>query len=91
MSNPQSQPANAGTAQEQARVTGADNIFYDLVSVTYHAMKGAYTHQQYQQDASGNPTIAQFFHSVQDQDRQRVMLAKEMLRQYLASPQSAQG
>ena len=40
--------------------TPADDIFYDLVSIQYHALKGAQVYEQYLRDAEGHQDVQQF-------------------------------
>jgi hypothetical protein len=59
--------------------TGASDIVYDLVSIQYHALKGAQVYDQFLQDASGNDDVKQFIEQVKEQDSQRAQKAHELL------------
>ncbi|MCU0568867.1 MAG: hypothetical protein MUF49_20000 [Oculatellaceae cyanobacterium Prado106] len=54
---------------------------YDLVSVLYHALEGAATHDIYIEDAeeSGDSELLEFFREIQEQDQYRVERARELL------------
>ena len=66
--------------QQQGR-TGTSNEYYDLVSVMYHALHGAQTYQTYIRDAEqrGDQELAQFFRQVQQEDKKRSDMAKQLL------------
>ena len=59
--------------------TGASDIVYDLVSIQYHALKGAQVYDQYLKDASGNKDVEKFIEQVKEQDTQRAQQAHELL------------
>jgi hypothetical protein len=61
--------------------TPADDIFYDLVSVQYHALKGGQVYEQYKQDAADHEDVRAFFEQVQREDAQRAQRAHELLGQ----------
>lgn len=54
---------------------------YDLVSVLYHALQGADTCGQYEQDArsEGSEEVADFMRDVQHQNQDIAKRAKELL------------
>ncbi len=62
-------------------VTGVRDEHYNLVSILYHALQGAETYDTYISDAegAGDQELAQFFRQVQEEERQRVARAKELL------------
>ena len=64
-------------------VTGIPDHLFDLVSVLYHALKSGTTYQTYIQDAqqSGDKDLVQFFQQIQQQDKQRVQQAQQLLNQ----------
>ncbi len=64
--------------------TPADDIVYDLVSIQYHALKGAQLHDQYLKDAHGHEEVEAFFRQVNEQDAQRAVRAHELLGQLTA-------
>ena len=57
------------------------NLFYDLVSVQYHALKGQEVYSKYIQDAQGQQEIVQFFEQVRQQDIQRAETCHRLLAQ----------
>ena len=61
--------------------TPADDIFYDLVSIQYHALKGAQLYEQYLKDAEGHQDVRQFISEVQEEDNRRALQAHELLKQ----------
>lgn len=61
--------------------TTADDIFYDLVSIQYHALKGAQAYEQYLTDAEGHQDVQQFISQVQEEDNRRAERAHELLKQ----------
>jgi len=56
-----------------------DDIFYDLVSIQYHALKGAEVYDKYIQDAHEHEDVAAFIREVQEQDAHRAVRAHELL------------
>jgi hypothetical protein len=61
--------------------TAADDLVYDLVSIQYHALKGAQVYDKYLQDAAGSEECAAFIKEVKEQDDQRAVRAHELLGQ----------
>jgi hypothetical protein len=61
--------------------TPADDIVYDLVSVQYHALKGAQNNDRYRRDAEGHDDVREFFAEVARQDAWRAERAHELLGQ----------
>jgi hypothetical protein len=59
--------------------TGASDLVYDLVSIQYHALKGAQVYDQFLKDASSNDDVRQFIEQVREQDNQRAQKAHELL------------
>jgi hypothetical protein len=59
--------------------TPASDIVYDLVSIQYHALKGAQVYEKYLQDASGDDDVRQFIEQVKNEDAQRAKTAHELL------------
>ncbi len=59
----------------------APNIVYDLVSIQYHALKGAQVYDQYLQDAQGNQDIQNFIQQVMKEDAGRAERCHELLKQ----------
>ncbi len=56
-----------------------DDIFYDLVSIQYHALQGAELYSKYLEDAHDHEDVAAFIREVQEQDRQRAIRCHELL------------
>jgi len=59
--------------------TPADDIVYDLVSIQYHALKGAQVYEQYAADAEGHDDVLEFIEQVRRQDAERVVRAHQLL------------
>ena len=59
--------------------TGASDLVYDLVSIQYHALKGAQVYDQFVKDAQGNDDARKFIEQVKEQDMQRAQTAHELL------------
>jgi rubrerythrin len=72
--------------QKAERMTGTQDVHYNLVSVLYHTLQGAETAVQYISDAeeSGDEELARFFREVQEEDRRRAERAKTLLGQRLS-------
>jgi hypothetical protein len=69
--------------------TGFADVFYDLVSVQYHALKGGYDYAQYVRDAenAGLDDIAGFFRDVMEQDSARAKRCHEFLKRLSGTEQ----
>jgi hypothetical protein len=65
--------------------TPADDIVYDLVTIQYHALKGAEATDKYLQDAEGHDDVRAFFEEVARQDADRAVRAHELLGQLTSS------
>ena len=63
--------------QGQTDVTS--NLFYDLVSIQYHALKGQEVYGRFIKDAQGQQDIVTLFEQVRDQDVQRARQCHEFL------------
>jgi hypothetical protein len=65
--------------------TGTGDVTYDLVSILYHALQAAETHDMYIRDAeeAGDKDLAAFFREVKEQDTRRAEQAKELLARRL--------
>ena len=61
--------------------TPADDIVYDLVSIQYHALKGAQVYGQYLEDSAGHPEVQSFINEVIDRDGQRAQRCHQLLRE----------
>lgn len=63
--------------------TGTDDNLYNLVSVLYHALQGAETHDKYISDADDDQELAEFMRSVKDEGTRRAERAKALLARRL--------
>ena len=59
--------------------TPADDIVYDLVSIQYHALKGAEAYAKYAEDAEDHDDVRSFFEEVARQDAERAVKAHQLL------------
>jgi len=59
--------------------TGASDLVYDLVSIQYHALKGAQVYDQFLSDAEGNDDARKFIEQVKKQDTERAQQAHKLL------------
>jgi len=62
--------------------TIADDIVYDLISIQYHALKGAQLYDEFLGDAehsAEHEDVAQFFRRCKSEDEQRALEAHEFL------------
>jgi len=59
--------------------TVADNIFYDIVSIQYHALKGAEVYDRYIEDAHEHEDVVEFIRQCKEEDNQRAVKAHELL------------
>lgn len=66
--------------------TVADDIVYDLVSIQYHALKGAEVYDRYLEDAhrSDHPDVTQFIEHCKEQDENRAQRCHELLKDLTA-------
>lgn len=60
--------------------TVADNIIYDLISIQYHALKGAEVYDRYVEDAKEHDDVVQFIRQCKREDDSRAIRAHELLR-----------
>jgi rubrerythrin len=67
--------------------TGTGDVTYNLVSILYHALQAAETHDQYIRDAeeSGDRDLAAFFREVKDENTRRAERSKQLLAKRLTS------
>ncbi len=61
--------------------TVADDIVYDLVSIQYHALKGAEVYSRYLDDAhaTDHPELTEFIEECRRQDNERAQKCHEFL------------
>ena len=60
--------------------TVADNIVYDLISIQYHALKGAEVYDRYIEDAHDHDDVVEFIRRVRDEDDRRAQQAHDLLK-----------
>ncbi len=67
--------------------TGTGDVTYNLVSILYHALQAAETHDQYIRDAeeSGDRDLAAFFREVKEENTRRADRAKKLLARRLTA------
>ena len=65
----------------EERATSTSNVYFDVVSVLYHALEGARTYAIYVQDANraGDQEAAQFFSQRQQEEVACADRAKQLL------------
>jgi rubrerythrin len=68
------------------KITSTCNEHYDLISVLYHMLEGAWKYDAFCKDAekTGDQALAQFFRECQQDECNRAARAKELLRDRLA-------
>ncbi|MGI9120690.1 MAG: hypothetical protein ACR2G7_11325 [Acidimicrobiales bacterium] len=57
----------------------ADDVVYNLVSIQYHALKGAEVYDRFIDDAHGHGDVVDFIRQVQTEDAQRAIRCHELL------------
>ena len=72
--------------------TSTNNLYYDLVSVLYHALEAGQSYTTYIQDAqqAGDQQLAQFFQQLQQQQSQLANQVQQILSQRMTQS-STQG
>lgn len=62
--------------------TVADDIVYDLISIQYHALKGAEVYDKYLDDAhsSEHSQVTEFIEQCKRQDEERAQTCHELLK-----------
>ncbi len=67
------------------QITSTCNEHYDLISVLYHMLEGAWKYDAYCKEAekAGDHALAQFFREAQRDECARAARAKELLRERL--------
>jgi hypothetical protein len=79
-----------GKSRDGESATGERDENYNLVSVLYHALRGAETAMQYQKDAErgGDEPLAQFLQEAREGYAEFARQAKELLAERLDSDES---
>ncbi len=74
-------------AQSRASSRAADDPHYNLISILYHALKGADLYDEYISDAeaAGDTELRDFFEQVQQEENRRAQKARQLLTARLAS------
>ena len=68
------------------------DLFYDLVSIQYHALKGQEVYAKFCQDAKGNDDALRFIEQVRAQDIERAERCHDLLtRLSTGEPYPAEG
>lgn len=64
-------------------ITSTCNEHYDLISVLYHMLEGAWKYDNFRKEAEkgGDHQLAQFFHEAQMEECKLAMRAKGLLRE----------
>lgn len=57
----------------------ADDIVYDLISIQYHALKGATVYDKYVADAEDHEDVREFIEQIRQEDARRAVRAHELL------------
>jgi DNA-binding GntR family transcriptional regulator len=63
--------------------TPADDVVYDIVSIQYHALKGAQLYAKFVEDARrchDHPEVIEFIEQVQAEDARRALRCHELLK-----------
>ena len=59
--------------------TPTDDVVYDLISIQYHALKGAQVYAKYLKDAEEHDDVREFIEQVRREDAERALRAHELL------------
>jgi hypothetical protein len=70
--------SEGGTVMGESH-TPADDVVFDLISIQYHALKGAQVYARYLEDAEGHDDVRQFIEQVRQEDSQRAVRAHELI------------
>jgi hypothetical protein len=71
--------------------TPADDIVYDLVSIQYHALKGAQLYGKYMEDAEDHDDVREYLEQVHQEDCRRAQRAHELLGKLTAQRAGSMG
>ena len=58
-----------------------DDIFYDMISIQYHALKAAEAYEKYLQDAHDHQDVADFIRQCQQEDQARAIRCHELMKE----------
>jgi hypothetical protein len=76
-----SKKSQGSSARGAGSQTGERDENYNLISVLYHALQGAETISQYQQDADGDSELSSFF----EETKSSYVLVAQQAKQLLAA------
>lgn len=81
------QPGREGASDVSMPDRAADDPHYNLISILYHALKGADLYDEYISDAeaAGDDELRAFFEQVQKEENLRAQRARELLTARLGS------
>jgi hypothetical protein len=90
--NPQAGSKGASEMPMSMPDRAADDPHYNLISILYHALKGADLYDEYISDAeaAGDAELRSFFEQVQQEENRRAQRARVLLTARLASGTSEQ-
>ena len=65
--------------------TGIRDSTYNLISIVYHALQGAETYKQYEEDVerTDDAELAKFFRQAHEEEKRRAQQGKELLLRHL--------
>ncbi|URD59688.1 hypothetical protein M8312_07585 [Sphingomonas sp. KRR8] len=86
--NSSSMSSSGGGSSESS---GTRDSTYDVVSVLYHALKGADLCQKFLGDANSDPQLREFFQQAQQMQRQLADQAKQRLQSTMSGSEGGQG
>ncbi len=58
-----------------------DDIFYDMISIQYHALKAAEAYDKYIQDAHDHEDVADFIRQCKQEDEARALRCHELMKE----------
>ncbi|HEX2053984.1 MAG TPA: hypothetical protein VHJ78_09710 [Actinomycetota bacterium] len=58
-----------------------DDIFYDMISIQYHALKAREAYEKYLQDAHDHQDVADFIRQCQQQDEERARRCHQLMKE----------
>jgi hypothetical protein len=60
--------------------TPMDDIFFDLISIQYHALKAREAYSKYEDDAHDHTEVADFIRKCAQEDEARAMRCHELIK-----------
>lgn len=58
-----------------------DDIWYDMISIQYHALKAGEAYNQYIQDAHDHTEVADFIRQCQQEDQARALRCHQLMKE----------